>query len=57
VKKLVDSVVNFQEKSRALIAEMRDLATRNEQEISAAVENSKKRLAELAHAGAAIKNG
>ncbi len=57
VKKLVDSVVNFQEKSRALIAEMRDLATRNEQEISAAVEKSKKRLAELAHAGAAIKNG
>jgi hypothetical protein len=57
VKKLVDSVVNFQEKSRAIIAEMRDLATRNEQEISAAVENSKKRLAELAHAGAAIKNG
>ncbi len=51
VKKLVDSVVNFQEKSRALIAEMRDLATRNEQEISAAVENSKKRLAELAAQG------
>jgi hypothetical protein len=57
VRKLVDSVVNFQEKSRAIIAEMRDLATRNEQEISAAVENSKKRMAELAHAGAAIKNG
>ena len=57
VKKLVDSVVNFQEKSRALIAEMRDLATRNEQEISAAVEISKKRMAELANAGAAIANG
>ncbi len=57
VKKLVDSVVNFQEKSKALIAEMRTLATRNEQEISVAVENSKKRLAELAHAGAAIANG
>jgi hypothetical protein len=57
VKKLVDSVVNFQEKSRALIAEMRELATRNEQEISAAVENSKKRLAELANAGAAMTNG
>ena len=57
VKKLVDSVVNFQEKSRALIAEMRDLATRNEQEISAAVETSKKRMAELANAGAAIANG
>jgi hypothetical protein len=57
VKKLVDAVVNFQEKSRSLIAEMRDLATRNEQEISAAVENSKKRMAELANAGAAIANG
>ena len=57
VKKLVDSVVNFQEKSRALIAEMRDLATRNEQEISAAVETSKKRMVELANAGAAIANG
>ena len=57
VKKLVDSVVNFQEKSKALIAEMRELATRNEQEISAAVENSKKRMAELANAGAAIENG
>ena len=54
VKKLVDSVVNFQEKSRSLIAEMRELATRNEQEISTAVENSKKRMADLAHAGAAI---
>jgi hypothetical protein len=57
VKKLVDSVVNFQEKSKALIAEMRDLATRNEQEISMAVETSKKRMAELANAGAAIANG
>lgn len=57
VRKLVDSVVNFQEKSRSLIAEMRDLATQNEQEISTAVESSKKRLAELASAGAAIKNG
>ncbi len=57
VKKLVDSVVNFQEKSRSLIAEMRDLATRNEQEISAAVESSKQRLAELARAGAANENG
>jgi hypothetical protein len=57
VKKLVDSVVNFQEKSKALIAEMRELALRNEQEISTAVENSKKRMAELANAGAAIANG
>ena len=53
VKKLVDAVVNFQEKSMALIAEMRELSTRNEQEISAAVENSKKRMVELAKSGAA----
>ena len=57
VKKLVDSVVNFQEKSRSLIAEMRELATRNEQEISTAVETGKKRMAELAQVGAAIANG
>jgi hypothetical protein len=57
VKKLVDSVVTFQEKSKSLIAEMRELATRNEQEISAAVETSKKRLADLARAGAAIQHG
>ncbi|MBN2384001.1 cell surface protein [bacterium] len=54
VKKLVDSVVAFQEKSRSLIAEMRTLATRNEQEIKDAVENGKKRMAELAQSGAGI---
>jgi hypothetical protein len=57
VKKLVEAVVNFQHKSRSLIAEMRDLATRNEQEIAAAVEDAKKRMVELAHAGAAVENG
>ena len=57
VKKLVDSVVNFQEKSRSLIVEMRDLATRNEQEISAAVETGKQRMAELARSGAAMTDG
>ena len=57
VKKLVDAVVNFQHKSRSLIAEMRELATRNEQEIAAAVEDAKKRMVELARAGAAVENG
>jgi len=57
VKKLVEAVVNFQHKSRSLIAEMRDLATRNEQEIAAAVEDAKKRMVELAHAGAPVENG
>ncbi len=51
VKKLVDSVVSFQDKSRALIAEMRDLSVRNEREISEAVEDGKRRLAELAESG------
>lgn len=57
VKKLVDSVVNFQEKSRALISEMRELATRNEQEISTAVEDGKRRMTELAKGGIATANG
>lgn len=57
VKKLVDAVVNFQEKSRVLIAEMRALATRNEQEIREAVEDGKRRMAELASSGMALANG
>jgi uncharacterized protein YaaN involved in tellurite resistance len=57
VRKLVDAVVNFQHKSRSLIAEMRALATRNEQEIAAAVEDAKKRMVELARAGAPVENG
>ncbi len=51
VKKLVDSVINFQEKSRTIINEMRDLATKNSQEIRDAVEDGKKRLALLAAEG------
>jgi hypothetical protein len=51
VKKLLDSVINFQEKSRSLIAEMRDLSTRNEQEISQAVEDGKRRMVQLTKAG------
>jgi hypothetical protein len=45
VKKLVDSVVSFQERSREIIAEMRVLATRNAQEIRESVEDGKRRLA------------
>ena len=51
VKKLLDSVINFQEKSRSLITEMRELSTRNEQEISQAVEDGKRRMVQLAEAG------
>ena len=51
VKKLLDSVINFQEKSRSLITEMRELSTRNEQEISQAVEDGKRRLVQLTETG------
>jgi len=51
VKKLLDSVINFQEKSRTIISEMRTLSTQNSQEIRDAVEDGKKRLALLAAEG------
>jgi hypothetical protein len=51
VKKLVDSVVNFQERSTEIITEMRKLATQNSSEIRDAVEESKKRMARLIAAG------
>ncbi len=54
VKKLVDSVVNFQIRSREIIDEMRTLATRNSQEIQEAVEDGKRRLARLAADGNAL---
>jgi hypothetical protein len=51
VKKLVDSVVTYQERSREIIDEMRTMATRNSDEIRDAVEDGKRRLARLAQAG------
>lgn len=54
VKKLVDSVVNFQEKSRTIINEMRVASTKNSAEIRDAVEDGKKRLAQLAADGNAL---
>lgn len=54
VKKLVDSVVNFQERSQTIIAEMRKLSTDNSAEIRDAVEDGKKRLAKLAAEGNAL---
>ncbi|MEQ8446465.1 MAG: cell surface protein [Pelagibacterium sp.] len=54
VKKLVDSVVSYQEKSITIIAEMRDQATKNSAEIRDAVEDGKKRLATLAAEGNAL---
>jgi hypothetical protein len=48
VKKLVDSIVGFQERSRQIIKEMRVMASRNSEEINEAVEDGKRRLAKLA---------
>lgn len=54
VKKLLDSVVSYQEKSREIISQMRVLATKNCEEIRDAVETGKKRLAQLAADGSAL---
>ncbi|MCV0429642.1 MAG: cell surface protein [Roseibium sp.] len=51
VKKLVDSVVNFQVQSREIISEMRDMSTKNSEEIRNAVEDGKRRLAKLTAQG------
>lgn len=48
VKKLVDSIVGFQERSQQIIKEMRVMASRNSEEINEAVEDGKRRLAKLA---------
>ena len=54
VKKLVDSVINFQARSVEIIAEMRELSTKNSEEIRDAVEDGKKRIARLAAEGNAL---
>jgi hypothetical protein len=56
VKMLVDSVVNFQMRTREIINEMRVLATRNSEEIREAVEDGKKRMARLAADGEQLLN-
>ena len=48
VKKLVDSVVHYQERSQEIIEEMRAMSTRNAEEVRDAVEDGKRRVAELA---------
>lgn len=53
VKMLVDSVVSYQERSQEIIAEMREMATRNSTEIREAVEDGKRRLTRLVEQGAA----
>ena len=51
VKKLVDSVVNFQARTTEIIAEMRKQSTQNAQEIRDAVEDGKQRLAAIVNRG------
>jgi len=47
-------VVNYQERSREIIEEMRKLSTQNSAEIRDAVEDGKRRLAKLAADGNAL---
>jgi hypothetical protein len=54
VKKLVDSVVRFQERSQEIIGEMRKLSTQNATEIRTAVEEGKQRLARLVQEGRSL---
>ena len=54
VKKLVDSVVTFQERSLEIVNEMRQLATKNSAEIRDAVEDGKRRIARLVAEGQAL---
>jgi hypothetical protein len=54
VKKLVDSVVNYQERSQQIIDEMRKQATQNSAEIREAVEDGKRRIAKLVADGKAL---
>jgi hypothetical protein len=54
VKKLVDSVISFQERSLEIVSEMRALSTRNSAEIRDAVEDGKRRIARLVARGEAL---
>ena len=54
VKKLVDSVVTFQERSLEIVGEMRKLSTQNSAEIRDAVEEGKRRVARLVAEGQAL---
>ncbi|MGD9656278.1 MAG: cell surface protein [Methylocystis sp.] len=47
VRKLVDSITNFQEKTYGIVKEMRKLSTENSQEIRAAVEDGRRRIEAL----------
>jgi chromosome segregation ATPase len=54
VKKLVESVVNYQERAQSIIEEMRKAATQNSAEIRDSVEDGKRRIAKLVADGKAL---
>jgi hypothetical protein len=54
IKKLVDSVVNYQVRALDIVAEMRDMATKNSAEIRDAVEAGNQRIAKLVTEGKAL---
>lgn len=54
VKKLVDAVVAWQQRSREIITEMRELSRKNEEEVRAAVEDGKLRMIRLEEQAAAL---
>lgn len=54
MKALVDSVINFQERSLGIVAEMRDMATKNSAEIRDAVEAGNQQIARLVTEGKAL---
>jgi len=54
VKRLIESVVNYQERSQEIIEEMRKSATKNSEEIREAVEDGKRRMVRLAQAAATL---
>jgi len=54
VRKLVESVVNYQERAQSIIEEMRTAATQNSAEIRDAVEDGKRRIAKLIADGRAL---
>src|SRR5262249_21963796 len=51
VKKLVDSVINYQERTQQIIGEMRQLSTQNSAEIREPVEGGSRRIARLVAGG------
>jgi uncharacterized protein YaaN involved in tellurite resistance len=54
VKRLVDSVMNYQQRSVEIITEMRRAATENSEEIRRTVEDGKRQLARLAQGASAL---